>query len=79
MLQNVPQIEEQVFKDWVQNRFGEKPVLINWSYNVDELELAHREKENAVIELNKIKITLRKCAEREAVNPNSILNDIKKD
>lgn len=45
---------------------------------MDELDLAHKEKGSAVIELNKIRIKLRKYAEREAANPSSILNEIKK-
>ncbi len=38
MLQNVPAVEESELVGWVQDRFGEKPVVVNWSYNVKELE-----------------------------------------
>lgn len=79
MLQNLPPIEEPELIAWVQDRFGEKPVVINWSFNVMELERTHKEKGNAVIEMNKIKIKLREYAREDASNNNPILNDIKKD
>jgi hypothetical protein len=64
---------------WVQGRFGEKPVVVNWSYNVMELEKSHRDKGKAVIEMNKIKIRLKEYTQDEASSNNPILNDIKKD
>jgi hypothetical protein len=38
MLQNVPSVEDVMLVAWVEDRFGEKPILINWGYKAEELQ-----------------------------------------
>lgn len=35
MLQNVPSVGDEELSGWIEERFGEKPVLMNWAYSVD--------------------------------------------
>lgn len=79
MLQNVPAIDDQTLREWIEKCFGEKPVCISWAYNVEELQYTYKDKQRLTIELNKINIKMRKFNEMEAQNPNSILNEIKRD
>lgn len=79
MLQNVPQVDNETLIKWITQRFGEAPTLINWAYNVDELKNAYREKQQYAIQYNTIKIRLKKYQQRQLKNPNSFLNEIKKE
>lgn len=58
MLQNVPNVSDADLSMWVEERFGKKPVEMNWAFDVEELAKAYKEKHEALIESNKIRIRL---------------------
>ncbi len=60
MLQNVPDIQDEQLGQWIEERFGERPVFVNWAYSVDQLRKAYSEKHQTIIDMNKIKIKMRK-------------------
>ena len=65
-------IDNEELKKWVEETFQEKPVEINWAYDVREFSKAYKGKMDAVIQSNKIKIKIQKQQKYIEENPNNL-------